>query len=140
MTADDPIMIIDSLSGVQRSIMANILPPSIPNDSLVAKCSPRGAGNGGNVVWSGHFAGYNHLVQGAEPKTFTTKRPAMTYVMDHWTSTNRNYRTIDEIVITNLYCGVGKGWDIVVCGTIIQHESHKTDAQREAEKLLDGKC
>jgi hypothetical protein len=47
---------------------------------------------------------------------------------------------INEIIVTNLYCGVGDGWDIIVCGTIMDHCGRKTDAQREAEKLLEGQC
>ena len=121
-----------------------LLPPSIPNGDLVAKCSPRGAGNGGNVVWSGYFAKYNPPilpgVNGIYPKPDSVKHPAMTYVMEHWASRKHFYRTVDGICITNLYCGVGKGWDIILFGDIIQHEKTKGDAQREAEKLLDGKC
>jgi hypothetical protein len=120
--------------------MTALLPPRIPNDDLVAKCSPRGAGNGGDVVWTGYLAGYNPPAPGATPRPFSTRRPAMTYVMEHWTSTKRSYRTIEEICITNFYCGYGKGWDIVVHGTIVQHEPTKSAAQREAEQLLEGKC
>ena len=112
------------------------LPPSIPNGDLVAKTSPRGAG--GSVVWTSYFASYNPPAKSETPKEFTTKNPAMAYVMEHWASRKHFHRTIDQIVITNLYCGHGKGWDIVVEGTIVQHEARKTDAQREAEKLLDG--
>lgn len=117
-----------------------MLPPSIPDGDLVAKCSPRGAGNGGNVVWTGYFAKYMALVTDATPAKEDKKHPAMTYVMEHWTSTKRHYRTIDDIAITNMYCGVGNGWDIIVYGTIIDHKGRKTDAQSEAEKLLEGQC
>jgi len=64
----------------------------------------------------------------------------MAYKMEHWASRKQFHRTIDQIVVTNLYCGYGKGYDIIVCGTIVQHEARKTDAQREAEKLLEGQC
>lgn len=80
------------------------------------------------------------MVQGREPvpPTRQAREIPMAYVIEHWTSTKRHYRTIDNICITNLYCGYGKGWDIVVYGTIMDHKTHKSDAQREAEKLLDG--
>lgn len=120
--------------------MNNILPPSIPNDELIAKCSPRGAGDGGNVIWTGHFSKNSMLVRGATPAKEDKKHPAMTYVMEHWASTKRHYRTIDDIAITNMYCGVSNGWDIIVYGTIIDHKDRKTDAQHEAEKLLEGQC
>jgi hypothetical protein len=64
----------------------------------------------------------------------------MAYEMEHWASRRSCYRSIEGICITNIYCGVGKGWDVVIYGTIMHHETHKTDAQREAEKLLDGAC
>lgn len=118
----------------------NHRPPSIPNDDLIAKCSPRGAGNGGNVVWSGHFASYSPPAPKQVPAPQSVRKPAMAYVMEHWTSTKRNYRAIEGVCVTNLYCGVDKGWDIIIYGTIMHHEKHKTDAQREAEKLLDGQC
>lgn len=105
------------------------------NDDLVAKCSPRGWGD---IVWTGFYAKYSPPAPGETPKPDTIKTPAMAYVMEHHTSTKRHYRLIYEIQITNLYCGTGKGWDIVVCGSIVGHEDWKTDAQREAEKLLDG--
>jgi hypothetical protein len=118
-----------------------LLPPSIPDDDLIAKCSPRGAGNGGNVVWTSMFASYSPPIPNMTPPSIAPRgKVPMAYKMEHWSSTKRNYRTIDNICITNLYCGVGKGWDIIVEGTIVQHEDHKTDAQREAEKLLEGKC
>jgi hypothetical protein len=115
------------------------MPPSIPNDSLIAKCSPRGWDQG-MVVWTSYFAKYWPLAKGETPKEFTTKHPAMAYVMEHWTSRKNFHRNIDSIVVTNLYCGYGKGWDIIVEDTIVDHKDRKTDAQREAEKLLDGKC
>jgi hypothetical protein len=114
------------------------------NDDLVAKCSPRIRGGiewrtdtGCDVVWTGYYArGFNE-VSGREPAP-SGKRPPMTYVMEHHSSRKYEYRTIDQIKVTNLYCGVGNGWDIVVEGTIIQHEDRRTTAQGEAEKLLDG--
>jgi hypothetical protein len=117
-----------------------LLPPSIPNDDLIAKCSPRGAGRGGNVVWTGYFARGQVHVEGREPAPSTVRVDdiRMAYKMEHWTSRKNYYRTIDEIIVTNLFCGRGQGWDIIVCGTIMHHEKHKTDAQIEAEKLLDG--
>ncbi len=117
--------------------MKTIMPPSIKDGELIAKCSPRGWGN---VVWTSYFARHNPPVPNAKPKPDSIKHPAMVYVMEHWTSTKRSYRAIEGICITNLYCGVGKGWDIVVHETIIHHEGYKTSAQREAEKLLDGQC
>jgi hypothetical protein len=122
--------------------MTTLLPPAIPNDDLIAKCSPRGAGNGGNVVWQGFYAKHSPPADPARytPKPDTVKRPAMTYIMEHWASRKNFHRVVEGICITNLYCGVGKGWDIVVHGTIIHHEASKADAQREAEKLLEGKC
>ncbi|HWI68650.1 MAG TPA: hypothetical protein VNS88_09745 [Nitrospiraceae bacterium] len=139
---EDLFVFIDSLTEEQTRIMNAILPPSIPDDDLIAKCSPRGSGNGGSVVWTSCYANYCSQATGLgiEPKPDSTKHPAMAYLMEHWTSTKRSYRVIDGIVVTNLYCGVGKGWDIIVEGTIMQHEGRKTDAQREAEKLLKGKC
>lgn len=115
-----------------------ILP--FPKDELIAKCSPRGWGQGGNVVWTSYFASYNPPAPGEVPKPFSARKPAMAYKMEHHTSTKHHYRTIDEIIVTNLYCGYGKGWHIIVCGTIVQHEARKTDAQYEAEKLLEGQC
>jgi hypothetical protein len=112
----------------------------ITNRDLIAKCSPRGWGNGGNVVWTSFFAlGYVHI-NGHGPAIPQGKKPAMAYKMEHYTSTKSHYRTIDEIIITNLYCGVGNGWDIIVLGDIVQHEDRKTQAQGEAEKLLEGQC
>jgi hypothetical protein len=105
------------------------------NDDLVAKCSPRGWGS---VVWTGYYARGFAEVSGRDAAVITGKTPAMTYVMEHCSSTRRAYRTIDEIKITNLYCGPGNGWDLVVLGDIVGHERTKTEAQGEAEKLLDG--
>jgi hypothetical protein len=64
----------------------------------------------------------------------------MSYVMEHWMSRKHFHRTIDSIIVTNLYCGVGHGWDIIVEGSIMQRCRRKTEAQGEAEKLLEGKC
>lgn len=132
-------MIIDSLTGIQERVMNAIIPPSIPDDDLIAKTSPRGAG--GNVVWTGYYAAYSPPIPNKTPPGIAPRNKVpMAYKMEHWTSTKRYYRTIDEIIVTNLYCGVGKGWDIIVCGTIVQHEDRKTAAQGEAEKLLTGAC
>lgn len=116
------------------------LPPSIRNDDLIAKCAPRGWDNGGSVVWSGYFARGQVLVYGRLPAPSSRQARAIctAYEMEHWSSRKNFRRTIDDIVVTNLFCGYGNGWDIVVCGAIVQHEDHKTSAQREAEKLLDG--
>jgi hypothetical protein len=108
------------------------------NDDLIAKCSPRGAGNGGNVVWTSFFALGYVQANGYEPAPPSGKKTAMAYKMEHWTSTQRHYRIINEIIVTNLFCGVGRGWDIIVCGDIVGHENRKSQAQYEAEKLLDG--
>jgi hypothetical protein len=109
-------------------------------ESLVAKTSPRGWDKGGNVVWTSFFArGYVH-VDGHEPAPNRRVENPMAYKMEHYLSTRNNYRTIDDIIVTNLFCGIGKGWDIIVCGSIVQHEDRKTWAQGEAEKLLDGAC
>jgi hypothetical protein len=105
------------------------------DDGLVAKCSPRGWGN---VVWTSYLARFNPPARSETPKPDSIKVPAMAYVMEHHSSTRRYYRLIDSIVITNLYCGTGHGWDIVVEGTIMDHKGTKTAAQGEAEKLLDG--
>jgi hypothetical protein len=110
------------------------------NDDLIAKCSPRGAGNGGNVVWTSFFAlGYVNI-EGHEPaqSSRNSRDIRMAYKMEHYTSTRMRYRTIDEIIVTNLFCGYGRGWDIIVCGDIVGHERRKSQAQYEAEKLLDG--
>lgn len=122
--------------------MTSLLPPDIMHDDLVAKCAPRGWGNGGNVVWFSCFAQGYVIVEGREPapRTRNAKDIPMAYFMEHWASRKSFHRTIDEIVVTNLFCGYGKGWDVIVCGTIMHHEHHKTDAQREAEKLLEGQC
>lgn len=121
--------------------MTSLLPPSIPDDDLIAKCSPRGAGNGGTVIWSSMFARGQVMVEGREPeKTRNAQAIHLAYKMEHWASRKNYYRTIDDIVVTNLFCGYGKGWDVIVCGTIVHHEKYKTDAQCEAEKLLEGKC
>jgi hypothetical protein len=109
------------------------------DDELIAKCSPRGHDNGGMVCWSGHYASYNPPAGPDFPKD-TIKKRAMTYVMEHHMSRKNFYRTIEGICITNLYCGVGHGWDAVLFGDIVQHFGTKTDAQRTAELLLDGKC
>jgi hypothetical protein len=115
-----------------------ILP--FPKDDLIAKCSPRGWGQGGSVVWNSLFArGYIHVAD-LKPAPPRGAKTAMAYMMEHHTSTKRNHRMINEIIVTNLYCGVGDGWDIIVCGTIMDHCGRKTDAQREAEKLLEGQC
>ena len=89
-------------------------------------------------MWTGYYARGFAEVSGRDAAAITGKTPAMTYVMEHWTSTRRAYRTIGEIKITNLYCGPGHGWDIVVLGDIAGHARTKTEAQGEAEKLLDG--
>lgn len=114
-----------------------LLPPSMPDDDLIAKCSPRGWGD---VVWTSYFAAHNPPAPGMTPRPDSPKHPAMAYVMEHWASRKNFHRTIDSIIVTNLYCGVGHGWDIVVCGTIMQRVKYKTEAQGEAEKLLKGKC
>jgi hypothetical protein len=111
--------------------MSNVL-----DDELIAKCSPRGWGD---VVWTGFIARYDPPIPNVTPPSIAPKdRVPMSYKMEHWASTQRHYRTIDEIVITNLYCGVGRGWDIIVCGTKVDHKDRKSEAQTEAEKLLDG--
>lgn len=120
--------------------MKAALPPSIPNDKLIAKCSPRGAGNGGTVIWTSMFARGYVTADNAEPVKGRNGDVHMAYKMEHWSSRKMDYRLIDDIVVTNLFCGVGKGYDIIVCGTLVHHERYKIDAQREAEKLLDGKC
>jgi hypothetical protein len=119
-----------------------MLPHGIPNDDLIAKCSPRGLGNGGNVVWSGYLArGYINIPGlTPAPQSRNTRAICMAYEMEHWASRKLFHRTIEEIIVTNLFCGYGKGWDVIVYGTIIQHEDTKSAAQGEAEKLLEGKC
>jgi hypothetical protein len=116
--------------------------PIIPDDDLIAKCSPRGAGNGGNVVWRSQFARGYINIPGLQPalQTRNARDICMAYKMEHWASRKNFNRTIDEIIVTNLFCGYGKGWDIIVYGSIVQHEDTKSDAQREAEQLLEGKC
>jgi hypothetical protein len=112
---------------------------SILNDDLVAKSSPRGE-SWGNVVWTSMYAKYlGNLVPVLEPAPDSIRKPAMAYKMEHWTSTRKHYRTIDTIIVTNLYCGVGKGWNVIVLGSIMSQHKRKSDAQTEAEKLLDGR-
>ena len=116
--------------------MKTLPPPSIPDDDLIAKCSPRGPG--GDVIWTGQYARGYITLKWKEPPPAKKGKTEMAYKMEHWTSTKRNYRTIDEIIVTNLFCGVGNGWDVIVCGAITAHRDRKTEAQGEAEKLLDG--
>jgi hypothetical protein len=122
-------------------MIAEVILP-FPKDELIAKCSPRGWGNGGNVVWTSFFARGYVTADNAEPlpQTTTVGDTRMAYKMEHHTSTKQRYRTIDDIIITNLFCGHGKGWDVIICGTLVQHFNRKSDAQREAETLLEGKC
>jgi len=110
------------------------------NDDLIAKCSPRGWGNGGSVVWTSYLAAFTPPIPGLEHPEDNIKKRAMAYKMEHYMSRKNFHRTIDDIIVTNLYCGVGKGWDIIVCGSITQHCGRKTEAQGEAEKLLEGQC
>jgi len=114
------------------------LPPSIPDDDLIAKCSPRGPG--GDVVWTGYFARDHNIAPGHTPRPDSIRHSAMAYKMEHWASRKNFPRYIDMIIVTNLYSGVGHGWDIIVDGAIMQREDRKTDAQREAETLLTGAC
>ena len=109
---------------------------TILNDDLIAKCSPRGWGD---VVWTSFFPRGVVHVEGRTPAPERwSNRQAMAYMMEHWASTGRYRRYIDEIIVTNLYCGVANGWDIIIWGTIMGHEDRKSEAQALAEKLLDG--
>lgn len=97
-------------------------PEPAPPGELVAKLSPV---EWGSPVWRGHLA---HPYQDQ----------AMTYQMEHATSTARDRVMIDAIEVTNGRCGQGHGWDLVVHGTTMGHYDRKTDAQRDAEDLLDA--
>jgi hypothetical protein len=96
--------------------------PAAPVGDLVAKRSPAGWGR---PVWRSRLA---HPYQDQ----------TMTYVMDHATSTTRDRRTIEAIQVTNSLAGQGHGWDLVVHGTPMGHYDRKTDAQADAEQLLDA--
>jgi hypothetical protein len=110
---------------------------SIPDDdSLVAKTSPRGPG--GDVMWTGYYARGNEAT-GEVPASNPPGKVPMVYLMVHWRSTKRDYRLIEEVKVTNVYCGVGSGWDVIVLGDIVAHHDYKTEAQGDAEKLLDGR-
>jgi hypothetical protein len=96
--------------------------PAAPAPALAAKRSPKGWGN---PVWHGHLA-----APGASGAT--------TYRMEHADSTSRDRRMIEGIEVTNRLAGPGRGWDLVVHGTPMGRYRHKTDAQHDAEQLLDA--
>lgn len=93
-----------------------------PVAELAAKRSPA---VWGRPVWRGHLAN-------------PYRDQAMTYRMEHAASTSRDRRMIEAVEVTNGRCGQGRGWDLVVHGDVVQHYTHKADAQHDAEQLLDA--
>lgn len=83
------------------------------DSKLIAKVTDRG------VVWTSVAVGFNRYA----------------YQMERARSTRRDYSVIEEIVV---YPGSG-GWEVRLYGDPVSTRiRYKSDAQRQAEELLDN--
>jgi hypothetical protein len=83
----------------------------------------------GDVKWTGHFwNGFNG------PRNARGNLYLMTYQMVGALDRKHQPDYVDDIEVTNGTCA-GKGWDVLVCGDVVQHCEHKSEAQAAAEEL-----
>lgn len=83
---------------------------------FIAKVNARG------TVWTSMYIAYDTLG----------------YKMEAFGSTKNAYSTIEPIVVRPRDGKKGNGWEVLLYGDSVQLAETKSEAQREAEKLLDN--